>query len=206
MNARLCLVLPGLMAGCVSVLPEPVVPEGLYRLTSISRQMPEGGEIFLPGSVMINPPQGSDLLLGRSIVFEEPNGALKLLASAEWSDQMARQLQGALIDRLMFSAAEDSGAVLSDRFGAGGDYELQWEVRDMVIRDTEAVIQLRGTLSRFQNGKSQSFNIQLREPYVGMSDDAGVQALIDVARKAIDELATTVPELMNRPGMLPEDS
>ena len=71
MSAKRYLLLPIILAGCVSVLPEPVVPDGLYRLTSATNQIAASEPVSLPASLAVFEPSGSDLLLGRSLVFEE---------------------------------------------------------------------------------------------------------------------------------------
>ena len=197
MSAKRYLLLPIILAGCVSVLPEPVVPDGLYRLTSATNQIAASEPVSLPASLAVFEPSGSDLLLGRSLVFEEADGALKLLSSAEWSEAASRQFQSAMIDRLSSPGNVDSPAVFSDRFGAVAKYELQWEIRDLVIRDDEAVVSLRGLISQFRSGEVRSFEVTVRESYIGSPGVEGVKALIKGAREAVDGIAVQLPDLMN---------
>lgn len=182
------------VAGCVSVLPEPVVPKGLYRLSS-SHYSDGASEIApLAQSITIFQPGGSDLLLGKAIVFEDADGSLSLIAEAKWSDTLSRQLQATLIEVLSGTSdgSGQSGYALSDRFGATTPFELQWEVRDMVIQDNEAVVVLSGLVSEFKTGTFKPVAATVRKPYSGSAESAGVSALIDASREALNELGNQV--------------
>tara|TARA_Y100000052_G_scaffold27554_1_gene36225 strand:- start:7539 stop:8156 length:618 start_codon:yes stop_codon:yes gene_type:complete len=184
------------VTGCVSVLPEPVTPDGLYRLTSASDELKGDAPLELPGNITVFEPSGSNLLLSNSIVFEDETGALSLLSTAQWSDPVSRQLQSALIDRLTLRQAPESGLAFNDTVGAEGDFELQWEVRDLVLRSDEAVVSLRGVVSHFRTGQLAPFSVTVRETYSGKAGEAGVPALIEATREAVDELAENLPKLM----------
>lgn len=181
-------------AGCVSVLPEQVVPKGLYRLSSASE--PESFDVGgqLSESVTIFEPTGSDLLLGKAIVFEDETGALSLIGAAKWSETLSRQLQSTLIDSLSAGSEEAGGYALNDRFGATTPFELQWEVKDLVIRSDEAVVSLRGLVSEFSTGHFTPISVSLTKPYSGKADEAGVSALIAVTREAIGQFGTELVE------------
>ena len=193
------LVIPAFavtVSGCVSVVPPPVTPEGLYRLNSASDVKSGDARIDLPANITIFEPTGSNLLLGNSIVFEDETGALRLLSVAQWSDPVSRQLQSALIDRLTQLTSAGSGLALSDTMGASGEYELQWEVRDLVLKSDEAIVSLRGVVSHFKSGQIKPFDVTVREAYVGKTGEAGVPALITATRQAVDQLARQLPDLM----------
>ena len=197
MSARYLIIASLALSGCVSVLPEPRVPEGLYRLSSGAGEFAETDPVMLPASITVFEPAGAEILLGRSIVYEEPDGSLKLLSSAQWSDSSSRQLQSALLDRLTMNRPDDGAAALSDRLGAIADFELQWEIRDFVIRDSEAVISIRGLVSHFRSGKIRPFDLALSEPYTGDPASAGVKALIKGSRDAVNQIALQLPALMD---------
>ena len=182
------------VAGCVSVLPEPVVPKGLYRLSSANSSHGTGEIAPLAQSITIFEPGGSDLLLGKAIVFEDEDGSLSLIAEAKWSDTLSRQLQATLIEALsgVSGDADQAGYALSDRFGATAPFELQWEVRDLVIQEDEAVVVLNGLVSEFSTGTFKPVSATVRKSYVGSAESAGVAALIDASREAINELGKQV--------------
>ncbi|MAI90753.1 ABC-type transport auxiliary lipoprotein family protein [Ponticaulis sp.] len=185
------------LAGCVSVLPEPVVPDALYRFSSTARPV-EGAPVLLTADVAVFEPEGSNLLLGRDIVFEGPGGELNVLARSEWSEPASRLLQAALLDRLSVLDPESTGVAVDERFSVTSAYELRWTIRDLVIGPESAVITARVTLLEGSSGHvSGQTLIVMREPYTGRPDVEGTQALISAARTAVDSIAVQLPDLMN---------
>lgn len=185
------------LAGCVSVLPEPVVPDALYRFSSTARPV-EGAPVLLTADVAVFEPEGSNLLLGRDIVFEGPGGELNVLARSEWSEPASRLLQAALLDRLSVRHPESTGVAVDERFSVTSAYELRWTIRDLVVGPDSAVITARVTLLEGSSGHvSGQTLIVMREPYTGRPDVEGTQALISAARTAVDSIAVQLPDLMN---------
>lgn len=187
-----------LVSGCVSVLPEPVVPEALYRLQD-TMHYTQGQPISLPVNITVFEPDGSSLLLSRDIVFEGDNGRLSVVRDAQWSDPASHLLQALLLDRLSVRAENSPGLALSERTTAVNPVEMRWQVRDFMVREDEAVASFRVTLL---SGRTRQvlgqFEIRNAVPYTGEPQDAGVLALIDASRGAIDRLAVALPQNMDQ--------
>ena len=185
------------LAGCVSVLPEPVVPDALYRFTSTSQPM-SGAPVSLPANIIVFEPEGSSLLLGRNIAYESEDGALSVLPEAEWTESASRLLQSALLDRLSLQASDSEGVAVDERLTLSAAYELHWTVRDLVIGEEDAVVTARVEILNGRTGEivGQTF-ITKRESYTGRADTEGTRALIRAARSVIDEIATELPDLMS---------
>ena len=82
------------LAACVSVLPEPKVPQGLYRFAPVETVYD------LDASVIIREPEASRLVAGRAIAAEDSAGALRLVPNVEWTDSSTRLMQMAMLDAL----------------------------------------------------------------------------------------------------------
>ena len=184
------------LAGCVSVLPEPVVPDALYRFTSTSQPM-GGAAVSLPANIIVFEPEGSSLLLGRSIAFESEDGALSLLSEAEWSESASRLLQSALLDRLSIVAPDSAGVAVDERLTLSAAYELHWTVRDLIIGEENAVMTARVEVLDGGTGRivGQTF-VTRSETYTGRPDREGTRALIRAARGVVDDIAFQLPGLM----------
>lgn len=187
---------PLLLTGCVSVLPEPVIPDGLYRLEP-EEDIGPVEKITLPVDISIYEPDGPVLLLSENFVFEDDDGSLSLLKAAQWSDDAARLLQIRLLERLSKLSPDSEGVAVSERAGARTGAELRWQVQNFVIRDDSAVVKLQATvLSARRRTVIGQFPVVVKEPYSGQASREGVQALIRAARQAADEVAVKLPEYL----------
>ncbi len=182
-----------LLAGCVSVLPEQVVPDALYRLNSpveTSSLTP----VSLPYSVTVFEPEGSSLLLGRSVVFEDDRGALSVISFAQWSDPASRQLQSLLIDRLSVRKAGDNGLIIGDKLGAFTETDLKWRVTDFVVRDKEAHVSMQVALLTARSRRVLAqFEVNEVVPFTGKDKDAGILALKQASIAAMNTIASSLP-------------
>ncbi|MAK59979.1 MAG: hypothetical protein CMK09_03275 [Ponticaulis sp.] len=190
-------VLAVALAGCVSVLPEPVIPDSLYRFSSADT-FSNVSPVRLPASVFVPQPEGATLLLGKNIIFEDEDGGLSLLSSAQWSSSAGSMIQYALLDRLSAGTASDGALALGDWVSARADYNLQWHVRDLVVREDDVVASFEVMLINDQTGEvTGKFEVTRRDTYVGKSGEAGVRKLIEVVQGAIDEIASKLPDYMS---------
>ena len=82
------------LTACVSVLPEPEVPDGLYRFGAMTETYP------VETVVAVREPEASRLFGGRVIASEDPAGALRLVRGVEWADSATRLMQVAVLDAL----------------------------------------------------------------------------------------------------------
>lgn len=183
-----------ILSGCVSVLPEPIVPDALYRFSGGSGAR-AGTPIELPVSLTIFEPDGSALLMGSAIVFEGADGSLTLMKQARWSDDASRMLQSLMLDRLSIRTPESKGRAVGERSGVLTSTELRWQVKDFVVRETNAVASIRVTLL---NGRKREildqFDIEKTVDYTGKAHKEGVEALSEAARLAVDTVALALPE------------
>ncbi len=194
------------LAGCVSVLPEPVVPDALYRLNA-SAYEPSGEPVKLDYSVTVFEPEGSNLLLGKGIVYESNSGGLSLYKSVQWSDSSSIQLQSLLLDRLAHRTPDSDGMALSDRSAAFTPVEVRWQMRDFVVRDDEAVVSARVTImtGRKRDVLAQ-FDVTEVQSYSGKPKEDGVLALIDASHQLVDEIALRLPPIINQSELIAESS
>ena len=115
------------LAACVSVLPEPKVPEGLYRFA------PMETVYDLEDSVIVREPDASRLVAGRAIASEDSSGALRLVPNVEWTDSSTRLMQMAMLDALQ---GQGAGKAIAPETGAAAPYELSWQVTDFTLSGT----------------------------------------------------------------------
>lgn len=187
------------LGACVSVLPQQIVPEGLYRLTSTSTLPESGQDLMLPVSVTVFEPEGSSLLLSRNIVYESKQGALSVLPNAQWSDPVGRLLQTLLLDRLAALKQGEDTRVVSDRTGALTLVDLKWQVTDFVIQEGEARVSVRVTLLGARSRRIVGqFDVSEAVSFTGKPQEAGIPALQTAAAKAVDKIALTLPDRLDQ--------
>ena len=197
MKISTALVIPALFltSACVSVLPEPVVPEALYRLDAATPQR-DAQTVEIPKSLTVYQPEGSSLLLGKDIIFQTDTGGLSVLRKAKWSDTVSSLLQAKLLERL---STTDGESAVSDATAARTDAELRWRVRDFVITDDEAIAAFQITVMTARKRQIvDQFDVRIAEPYSGASSEAGVEALMQAAASAMDEIAARLPESLTQ--------
>ena len=125
------------LTACVSVLPEPEVPDGLYRFGAMTETYP------VDTVVAVREPEASRLFGGRVIASEDPAGALRLVRGVEWADSATRLMQVAVLDALDDKGA---GVAVALEAGAHADYELVWRIEDFTLAGTLARCDLEATL------------------------------------------------------------
>ncbi len=114
-------------AGCVSVLPEPVIPSALITLPA-DRAKPPGQP--LQTDVAIYAPDASRAFAGADIAVRDAQ-ELIYLSDVRWGDTAPRLLQGAVIEAL--SQAGGAGRATPAQLGARVDYELRWRIVDVSV-------------------------------------------------------------------------
>ena len=173
-----------LMGGCVSVLPEPEVPNGLYRLGEIAPS------VSIDKNIIVREPEGSRVFAGRTIASESEDGVLRLMRGVEWAQPAARMLQIGLLDSFQ---TEGEGVAIAKGVGAPGDLEIAWRMSDFAVAGTRAVCELQVTVL---NGRNREPIKQRRiEAGVAASSDRTedrAQALAQAARDCIQQTAEFV--------------
>lgn len=118
-----------MLAGCVSVLPEPATPDALYR---VETQKKLDG---LSSHLVIREPEAPRLIAGQGMVSEGPDGGLRLIPGVEWSGNATRQIQLAIIDS--FSVGEDGNALLPE-LGVSASFELASHLKTLNVQGDTA--------------------------------------------------------------------
>ncbi|MCA8901012.1 MAG: membrane integrity-associated transporter subunit PqiC [Hyphomonas sp.] len=174
------------MTACVSVLPPPDVPEGLYRFGA----MP--AEHSVQSTVLVREPDASRLFGGRAIASEDSTGALRLVRGVEWTDSATRMMQLALLDSL---GGEGARAAVSAESGAQADYELSWRLSDFTLAGTNGRCSLEATLvdARTRAVVAQA-NVSTSASASGSDNPSRAGALIEAGRACVREVGDFVAE------------
>ena len=180
------------LTACVSVLPEPKAPEGLYRFG------PMPAHQALDANVAVREPEASRLFGGRVIASEDAGGALRLVRGVEWADIATRLMQVAMLDAL-----DDNGQGVAVAFESGvlADYELVWRVEDFTLAGTQARCSLEATLLNARSRKViAQTNVTASVSANGASNEARVLALAEAGRACVGDVSAFVSEKAKMPG------
>lgn len=122
------------LSACISVLPDPVIPQALISLPADRAQAPEAP---LLADVNVFSPDASRAYSGVDIAVRTEQ-ELVYLADVRWVDAAPRLLQGAVVDALSKAAGE--GMANPAQLGARADYDLRWRIVDFSVgRETRPV-------------------------------------------------------------------
>ncbi len=138
------VALTPVLAGCLSVLPEPDTPDALYRVEAAQKF--EG----LAHHLIVREPEAPRLISGQGMVSEGPNGGLRLVPNVEWSGSATRQIQLAIIDS--FKVGDRGNAILPE-LGVSAGYELGSQLKTLNLRGDTAYCVM--TLSLVTTGKRE---------------------------------------------------
>lgn len=174
------------LTACVSFLPEPEAPEGLYRFGPMPVHQ------AVEANVAVREPEASRLFGGRVIASEDAGGALRLVRGVEWADNATRLMQVAMLDAL-----GDGGEGVAVAFESGvlADYELVWRVEDFTLAGTQAHCSLEATLVDARSRKviSQT-NVTSSASASGSSNAARALALAEAGRACVGDVSAFVAE------------
>ncbi|MEM9938223.1 MAG: ABC-type transport auxiliary lipoprotein family protein [Pseudomonadota bacterium] len=126
-----------IMTGCISVLPEPVTPEALYRPQAVSVSP------ALTQSIVVRETESPQIFAGQAMISEDGAGALRLVPQVQWAGRSTRLIQLALTDS--FANTVDSAALLPE-IGVQAPYELTTRIRTLVLRGDEAVCEISASI------------------------------------------------------------
>ncbi len=172
------------VAGCVSVLPEPKAPEAIYTI-SAAPGMPD---VPLLGTVIVSEPSGPRLVAGRQILFERADGSFALLSGREWTDNAAVMMQYALVDTL--NDGRGPGVALAAGTGARGNVEVSWRLQYFAVREGEAEASVSVTL--LTGPRREALWQRRYSAVVPTGGDREVQALSEAAQDVIGQAAHDV--------------
>ncbi len=115
------------LGGCVSILPEPVVPDALVSLPAARATAPAAP---LRADVNIYPPDASTAFAGLDMAVRD-NQEIVYLKDMKWADVPARLLQSALANAL--SAGQGPGRASTAQLGVRTDYDVRWRLVDLSV-------------------------------------------------------------------------
>jgi cholesterol transport system auxiliary component len=127
----------GLMAACVSVLPEPTAPDALYSIDA------ETAYAGLAQDLIVREPEAPRLISGQNIISEGGDGGLRVVPRVEWSGPATRQLQLAMLNS--FKLGEPGNAVLPE-LGILTRFELATELTDLKLQGRTAICEMAVSL------------------------------------------------------------
>jgi ABC-type uncharacterized transport system auxiliary subunit len=185
------------LPACVSVIPEPEVPEGLYRFGAMTETYP------VETVVAVREPEASRLFGGRVIASEDGAGALRLVRGVEWADNATRLMQVAVLDALDDAGA---GVAVALETGARADYELVWRIEDFTLAGTLARCDLEATLVEANTRKVVAqTNVSSSANADGSTNVARALALAEAGRACVGQVAGFVSERAVTPDPEPEE-
>ena len=113
------------LVGCVSVLPEPIIPSALIALPAERATAPSSP---LLADVAVYPPESSRAFAGADIAVRQDQ-ELVYLGDVRWSDNAPSLLQGAVVNAL--TKASGPGRAAPSGLGADVDYDVRWRIVDL---------------------------------------------------------------------------
>ena len=180
LTAIFLLALPG----CVSVLPEPEVPSGLYRLGDIEPS------VVISRDLVVREPEGGRVYSGKAMAAVGDDGALRLIRGVEWSQPASRMLQTGLLDAI---GTDGGGMALAKGTGAPGDLELAWRIADFTLEGRTARCEVQLTLLDGKTRKplaQERIEAEASASSRRASDRAA--ALVEAARACVHESAEAI--------------
>ncbi len=122
------LLLPLLLCGCISLLPEPPPPPRVFVLESAD-VAPLSQRI--DATIAVAQPTGERTIMGTDVIWRTGD-ELAYVAQTQWSARAEFALQNMLIHTLAgqgaFNAATRTGETRAN-------YEVRWDVLDFEVRD-----------------------------------------------------------------------
>jgi cholesterol transport system auxiliary component len=129
------------LTACVSVLPNPIVPDALIELP-VERANPPAAELL--ADINVYPPDATRATSGADIAVRT-GGELVFLADVRWSDAAPRLLQSAVVNSL--SKAKGPGHANAGQMGVRSDYDLRWRIVDLSVGKETAPVRAEVTAS-----------------------------------------------------------
>lgn len=135
-----------LLAGCVSVLPEPFIPSALIALPADRATAPDTP---LQADVAVYMPETSRAFAGNDIAVRTEQ-ELIYLNEVRWSDNAPSLLQGAVVNAL--TKAGGPGRAAPAALGANVDYDVRWRIVDLSVGREMAPVRVEVQVSLVDSG------------------------------------------------------
>lgn len=159
--------LAGLLAGCVSVLPEPDAPEALYSIDA------DADFQGLRHDIIVREPEAPRLVAGQNLISEGPDGGLRVVPGVEWSGSATRQMQLAMVNS--FRTGEAGHAVLPE-LGVIAGFELATQLSVLRLRGDTGVCEMTVSVLSTRD-RSLLARIEIASREQASSNSAGARAL-----------------------------
>ncbi|MEL7548106.1 MAG: ABC-type transport auxiliary lipoprotein family protein [Pseudomonadota bacterium] len=177
------------LAACVSVLPEPEAPGGLYSVSAADQR------VALSDNVVIREFEAPELVGGMAMVAEGPDGARRLVRSVEWSGRLTREMQMALIDSFDPNA---TGTALLPELGVSAPYRMVGRIQTLLLRGE--VAECVATVSVTDGAARNLIGQQTVRATARAERDRGperAQALKAAAESCVQELARATANILD---------
>lgn len=179
-----------ILAGCVSVLPEPDGPDALYAIEAASERQ------NLAVSLLVRTPDAPQIVSGQAIAREDEVGAIRLIPKVEWSESAMRLLQLAIVES--FGLEGDGTAVLSDT-GLLAKYELLSHVRTFNLRGDDAVCAVDVMIVNVQTGQIlDRSSVDIVRPVLSSRATDRARAMKDTAEVCVADIVDFAATSLNR--------
>jgi len=177
------------LAGCVSVLPTPIIPSALISLPA-DRAVAPADPLLADVGVFF--PESTRAFASADIAVRDSQ-ELIYLSDVRWADTAPALMQGALVNSL--TKAGGPGRAAPGQLGAQTDYDVRWRVVDMSVGKGASPVRIEVQASILDSGTrrmiaQQSFTAE------GSPSEASARsraaALAIVAQKVADDVAAFV--------------
>jgi ABC-type uncharacterized transport system auxiliary subunit len=177
------------LAGCVSVLPVPIIPSALIALPADRAVAPADP---LQADVAVFFPEATRAFSGADIAVRDSQ-ELIYLSDVRWADTAPALLQGAVVNSLTKSGGP--GRAAPGQLGARTDYDLRWRIIDMSVSKANAPVRIEVQASILDSGSRRMIaqqNFSAEGPPTDGSARARAAALALISQKVADDVAAFV--------------
>lgn len=175
--------------GCVSLLPEPKVPDALYRLGPVDPD----ASIVLERSLVVRQPEAPRILSGVDIASRDNRGAVRLVDGVEWADRAPRLFQLTLLDYL---GTDGNQLALLPETGARADFELTWRISELALEGDTAIARVQVTVLDGQTRKPLWQKMVSSRLAASSSTSAGrAEALAEAGRDVVRQTAVFIADV-----------
>jgi len=178
--------------GCLSVLPEPEIPQSLFALPADQAVAPAAP---LRADVAVYPPDSSRAFAGLDIAVRT-GYEMVYLGNVRWVDAAPRLLQIAVVDSLS-AAPGSTGRAVTVQQGARVDYDVRWRIVDLSVSkeagpvNVEVLVSLLDSTTRRMVAQA---TIKQSGSPADRTPAARARALSIAARSVADQVAAFVTQ------------
>lgn len=178
-----------LLAGCVSVLPEPFIPAALISLPADRAVAPSEP---LKADVAVYMPETSRAFAGADIAVTD-NQELVYLDQVRWADNAPGLMQTAVVNAL--TKAGGPGRAVPAQLGADVDYDVRWRIVDLSAGKEMSPVRAEAQVSIMDSATRRMVAQQSFSANAAPADSAPrarAAALAYVAQRVADQVADFV--------------